>query len=142
MNFMLNSLKRYGLNNRAPIESDFLDICLIEDITYFETPEKYSFWASIDGESHIVVSRKVRGARKLFVQLHELGHHFLHGGQSIDQVHFFDSSARKHEFEAHAFATMAMCPLRSLQDGSFEVVDRFTEYLRREREKLFFLYKV
>jgi Zn-dependent peptidase ImmA (M78 family) len=142
MKNIIDSLVRHGLDRRAPDESDFLDICLIEDITYFETPERWSFWASIDGESHIVVSRRLRGARKAFVQLHELGHHFLHAGQAIDQVHFFDSSTRKHEFEAHAFATMAMCSLEALRSGAFEVTDRFTDYVRREREKLFFLYGV
>jgi Zn-dependent peptidase ImmA (M78 family) len=141
MNFILSSLARYGLNHRGYTESEFLDICSIEDITYFETPEKYSFWACIDGESHIVVSRRWKGQKKLFIQLHELGHHFLHGGDRIDQVHFFDSNSRKHEFEAHAFATIAMCPINALLDGTFEVTDRFTDYIKRERENLWFLYK-
>jgi Zn-dependent peptidase ImmA (M78 family) len=147
MHFLITTLAaspllRCGLNKRQLNETDFHNLVTIENIVYTETQERFSFWARIDGESHIVISDRWTGLKKLFIQFHELGHHFLHEGNDVDSVHFFDGGNHRQEYEAHAFATVALCPLQALLDNSFEVEDMFSDHVRLERERLYTLYHV
>lgn len=142
MKLMLDSLKHLGLNQRVLGEADFFKIRDREGFIYEEIPKPFSFWAMIDGESHICVSDHLTGKKREFVMFHELAHHFWFSGQNIDQVHFFDSNQSKKEFEAHAFATIALCPVTVLQGlEDYEETDAFSASVRRDREKLFFQFR-
>ena len=143
MILLIDALEHLGLNRRVWTEDDFFDICEDELIFYTEIPKKFSFWASIDGESHIGVSKHLKGSKKLFVQLHELGHHFYSAGEEIDQIHFYNANRSKDEFQAHAFAVLAMCPATVLEGKEeFEEADSFARWVRKERDRLRFLYRV
>jgi hypothetical protein len=141
MNLMLDSLAPYGFNQRIMTEDDFFHICEIEKITVTFIPKKFSFWTSIDGESHIGISDRLKGLKKTFVMFHELAHHFRFSGEDIDQIHFYNANRRKHEFEADALATISIYPLGVLMEGGvLDEQSRFARFVEKERKKLYFLY--
>lgn len=143
MNLLLEKFYYLGLNSRQFTEEDFFSLCEREDIRVIETSEPFSFWMNLDGESVIVLNKRLRGYKLLFTMMHELAHHFLHYGDSPNSVAAFGACNSRQEIEADAFATLAIYPLDALLSGELldaEIGDRYLRKIRRERERLHFLY--
>lgn len=121
----LTGLPLPGFNARPLEEQDFYTICEREGITVLEWKVPTSFYMSCSGEKVIVLKQGERGLRRLFAAYHELGHHFLHGGE-YDSISLFRGPRdSKDEIEADAFAAIALCPDVCLKD--FEWLGRHSD---------------
>lgn len=112
---ILSTLDIEGLDVRPLDENDFLHICEHEQIIVLERSVPTSFYMRCDGVPAIVLKKGERGLRRLFSAYHELGHHFLHGGESDSLALFRGSRDSKSEIEADAFAAIALCPAIALE---------------------------
>ncbi len=65
-----------------------------------------------DGKLQLFLNSEMRGAERLFVALHELGHHFLHS----PGIQFFLGWDQLSETEADIFAACAMIPITVLKN--------------------------
>lgn len=117
----LTTLPVDGLDVRPLTEEDFFEICRREEITVLEEQVPTSFYMRCDNVPVIVLKKSEGGLRRLFSAFHELGHHFLHGGESDSLALFRGPRTSKAELEADAFAAIALCPLTALQ--SFRWLD-------------------
>lgn len=144
MKFSLTKLEKYGFNKRALTETDFYAICETEGVTVFEMDVPASFYFSILGEHFIVIKKRLRGLRKVFVMFHELSHYFLHGGKVAEKAFFFGLLESKAEIEAEAMATVALVPRYMLNSYDFleDHPNRYARQLFKNRQKLEFLYDV
>lgn len=76
---------------------------------------------------------------------HELAHHFLHPGIELNAIEPFGANNSHKEFEADAFSILAIYPreaLASYDAREGERYDHFLRHLRKQREKIHFLYGV
>ena len=140
MNSILFKFAHLGLNSRAFTEQDFYRLCEAEKIQIIETDEPFSWWMTLDGQSYIVLNRNLRGYKLLFTMLHELSHHYLHGGCSLNAIKSFGSNRRREEREADFFATLAVYPLPVLLSGELVVYEAHDPYLciiRQRREEIY-----
>lgn len=144
MKLFLTKLKRFGFNIRILTENDFYAICECEGIEVLEMDIAASFYMSVSGKCFIVLSKKLKGLKRIFVMFHELAHHFLHGGRDAAQAFYFGLLETKNEFEADSVALIAMIPLSSLKSFEFleEHPNRYARKLYRDRQRLYFLYGV
>ena len=128
MILLSSRFRAHGWNKRAFTEEDVLRICRREKIELVEyalsgTPGSYM---RVGGRAIITVDSRLRGLRRLYVLLHELGHHFLHVPPDVTVAYFFRLRPdTKQEFEAEAFAAVALLPeplLRRIlaEGGDFE----------------------
>ena len=144
MNLSLHKLKKYGFNSRALTEKDFYQICERENITVLEEDVFTSFYMTVHGKHFIVLKKRLRGLKKLFVMFHEISHHFLHGGKDAANAFYFGLLQSKQEIEADAMATIALVPRYML--NSYEFLEdhpvKFARELFRNRQKLEFLYGI
>lgn len=147
--FISDKFRPLGWNSRAFTEEDILRICRRERIELIEQPISGSpgFYMTCRGRRFITVDSRLRGVRRLYVLLHELAHHFLHAMPGACSAHFFrlrpDS---KQEFEAEAFAAVALLPeplLRRIlaEGGDFEA-EGFTRDIVEFRLKVLDRYGV
>jgi Zn-dependent peptidase ImmA (M78 family) len=145
MNFILEKLSGNGLSHRPVVEEDFFRICEIEGIFFSEIDEPFSWWMCLDGMSCITVDRRLKGYKRLFTLFHELAHHFLHGGTYLTTLQPFGAHNGKTEYEADAFAVIAVYPLSAMLNGQLleaEKSDPYLRKLRKERERIYFLYGI
>lgn len=136
-------LSKYGFNKRALTDADFYRICEAEKIKILEIDSPTSFYFSCEGRFHIVIEKKLKGLKRTFSMFHELGHHFMHGGDAMPHAFFFRMTANRNELEADAFATAALCPIAELNGFDFleHHPNRFAKKLYDDRKKLKFLYR-
>jgi Zn-dependent peptidase ImmA (M78 family) len=143
MHFLLSKVKKYKINVRPQTENDFHSICEAEGIEVIWSNDKFSWYMTIEHEPFIVLPKRKRGIKLLFDMFHELGHHFAHYGEAPNQVFFHGLKDDKYEFEADAFATVAICPITVLKgEIEFEEDSRFARKVRKDRDKLYFYYQV
>ncbi len=144
MNLSLEKLEKYGFNHRILTEDDFYRICESEAIKVLELDAPTSFYFCASGQFFIVLQKKLKGLRKTFAMFHELSHHFLHGGRTIESAFFFGMLESKNEFEADALALIALLPIFQLKNFDFldEHPNRFARKLYKDRQQLNFLYGI
>jgi Zn-dependent peptidase ImmA (M78 family) len=140
----LEKLTIFGFNQRILTEDDFHKICDCERITVLEMDVSSSFYMSVAGQAFIVLSKKLKGLKKTFVEFHELAHHFLHGERNTTSAFYFNLLDSKNEFEADALALIALLPISSLSSFDFleEHPNRYARKLYKDRQRLNFLYGV
>jgi Zn-dependent peptidase ImmA (M78 family) len=101
-----------GWNRRVFTEADFDRLCRRERIRVCEIPLSVGgFYMRARGRQFIYLDSRLRGVRRLRAALHELGHYYLHAGAEPTSAFFYGlrPDARE-EFEADAFAAVAMIP--------------------------------
>jgi Zn-dependent peptidase ImmA (M78 family) len=140
MKHILNRLERYGIGTRTMTEEDFYTICEAEGIDVILSPEKFSFYFTMLGQSFIVLPKRRRGLKLLFAMYHELGHYFMHVGNEPDAA-FLDGHHRD-ELEADAIALVSIVPKSRLKDMAWLDGSRYGSHLWNERVRLFFLYDI
>lgn len=145
MNFLAN-LKIDGFNVRQLNESDAEIICEKENITLLELDVPASFYFYCYQKHFIIIKKGLLGLKKTFTIFHELGHFYCHAGSPASSRAFFYGLIKsKNEFEADAFATIAICPRTALDNYDFlesHPRSRFARNLFKERQRLEFLYQV
>lgn len=144
MNLSLRKLIKYGFNRQSLTEADFYSICEKEGIEIIERYQTNSFYWRMEGVPFITIGTRTRGLKRLFKMFHELSHHFLHSGQEPNEVFFFGLGDHKQEFEADAFATIALIPKHKMGDYQFldDHPNKFAKQVFENRQKLDFLYGV
>lgn len=147
MNLSLEKLSKYGFNQKALTERDFYRICEMEGVEVIEDPRVTNiFYMTFEGRPFIVLgnSTKHRGVKRLFAMFHELAHHFLHSQRHAANAFYFGLVESKQEFEADAFAAIALIPARDL--GKPEILDEyprgFARKIYNDRIRLGFLDKL
>lgn len=126
MKTLLAKFAGLGWNRRALTETDALRICRREKIKIVEYPLSGTLgsYFRCAGRDYITVDSRLRGVRRLYVLLHELGHYFLHVPPDTAAAYFFRLKPdTKQEFEAETFAVVALLPepmLRRLLASSEE----------------------
>jgi Zn-dependent peptidase ImmA (M78 family) len=73
----------------------------------------------------ILLSERQRGLRRRFVQMHELGHHWLH----TPGLRYFSGLETKQEFEANSTAICALLPLLLLLTKTLAEIAEEYSYL-------------
>lgn len=144
MFFILTKIQKNlpDFNTRSLTEDDFYTVCESENITVIEHDKPFSWWMTVEGKPFIVLNKRLRGLKRLYVMWHELGHHFLHFGSEANQVYFSELIKSKTELEADALAIIAICPKQIGNDFLEENPTKFARKLLKEREKLLFLYGI
>lgn len=145
MLYIQEKLRELGLGSGHITENDFYRICEEYGIKAKTSKFPFSWWMTVDGDPCIVLHDRLKGSEMLFTMFHELGHHFMHGGEDLQNVYAFGSNNSAKEFEADVFAYLAICPIEVLMSGALreaEVHDPYMRGFRKQREKLYFLYGV
>jgi Zn-dependent peptidase ImmA (M78 family) len=149
MKILLDKFRPYGWNARAFTEEDVLHICRSEGIELAECQLTSSpgLYATTGGRCFIALDSRLRGIRRLHVLLHELAHHFLHVPTDEPAAHFFRLRPdTKQEFEAEAFAAVALLPepllRRLLSEASDFEAEGFTKDIVEFRLKVLDLYGI
>ena len=149
MKFLSEKFRPYGWNSRAFTGEDVLRICRREKVEMVEyrLTGSHGLYMASRGRCFITVDSRLRGVRRLHVLLHELAHHFLHVPPDAAAAHFFRLRPdTKQEFEAEAFAAVALLPeplLRRLlgEAADFET-EGFTKDIVEFRLKVLDLYGI
>lgn len=113
MRTLLDKFSPLGWNERVFTEEAFTRICRRERIKVVEYPLTASpgFYIVCRGRHFITVDSRLRGVRRLYVQLHELAHYFLHVPPHATAAHYFRlRPGTKQEHEAEVFAAVALLP--------------------------------
>lgn len=140
MKRVLHGLKRHGIGQRALTEIDFERICAKEGIDIFWSNRRYAlYYVPEDGVRIIILPKRLTGLHLLFAQFHELGHHFLHGGDD-PCVAFLGQSDKKYEAEADAVAIMSIFPTITKPPAFF--ASAFAQKLWDDRMQLYFNYGI
>jgi Zn-dependent peptidase ImmA (M78 family) len=149
MIFLLSKFEHLGWNRRAFTEEDISRICRREKIELVEYPLSGSpgSYMRVGGRSVIAVDSRLRGVRRLYVLLHELGHHLLHVPPDATVAYFFQLKPdSKQEHEAEVFAAVALLPepllRRLLAEGSDFDEAGFTKDVVEFRLKVLDLYGI
>jgi Zn-dependent peptidase ImmA (M78 family) len=102
-----------GWNERVFDESDFYRLCHLDGVRVLEDAEMPlpGAYCVYDKIPVIFIARRLRGAERLRVQFHELGHHWLH----YPHVQFFLNLNNRLEFEANIVAACALIPFPLLR---------------------------
>lgn len=144
MKLSLQKLTEYGFNRHAMTEANFYRICEQEGIEVIECFQSNTFYMVIEGKPFIVIGTRKRGLKKLYAMFHELAHHFLHAGRLLNEAFFYGQIENKQEFEADAFATIALIPINKVDDYDFleEHPNKFARRIFNDRKKIKFLYGI
>lgn len=145
MQLLLRKIKELGLGAQPMTEANFYEICDRENIRVIRDREPFSYWMNLDGEHCIVLHDKLHGARLLFTMFHELAHHFLHSGRELNQIEAYGANESSKEYEADTFAVLVLYPVEALGTVEYydaELYDPNLRKIRRERERIYFLYGV
>lgn len=111
MSYILTSIAQKKIDNwnkRVFTEQDFYDLCRRESVRVIEGDfvargeyKVYKKWP------FILLRRRLPSSMRIWIQWHELAHHFLHYPGS----YLFDpGAARKVDFEANFLASVALIP--------------------------------
>lgn len=140
MRNVLHGLKRHGIGRRALTEIDFEKICAREGIDIFWSDRRYAlYYVPHDEVKIIILPKRLTNLPLLFAMFHELGHHFLHGGDD-PCVAFLGQSDRKAEAEANAVAVISIFPTIARPPTFF--TSAFAAKLWDDRMRLYFNYGV
>ena len=91
---------------------DVEECCYREEIELVVVPMKQpGFFRHYDGRPTIVLSSLLRGIKKTFVGLHELGHYF---SDTPETALYMPDSSSKREYAANRFAVCQMIPERMM----------------------------
>ena len=136
MKLLLEKLRPFGFNVRRLHESDLLEICDRGGITVrFDTTPRAFYLGGV-----ITIPARYRGLRREFAIAHELTHHLYHVCGASPKVIYFEGIDKKskEEIEADAMATIALMPdpAQALDNS------RFAREVKRERDRLRFLYQL
>jgi Zn-dependent peptidase ImmA (M78 family) len=149
MLFLNSIFSELGWGERALEEEDVLRILRREKIKLAEYPISGSlgFYMASAGRHFITVDSRLRGVQRLHVILHELAHYYLHVPAHATAAHFFRLRPdTKQEFEAEAFALVALLPepklRRLLATPEEEWEPGFTAEMVEVRLKVLQLYGV
>lgn len=144
MKLSLKKLSTYGFNQRPLSEADFYRICEEEYIEIIERFQSNTFYMVIEGKPFIVIGTRKRGLKRLYAMFHELAHHFLHAGRLLNEAFFYGQIENKQEFEADAFATIALIPYYKIGDFDFleEHPNKFARRIFNDRKKIEFLFGI
>jgi Zn-dependent peptidase ImmA (M78 family) len=149
MIFLADIFKRFGWNERAFTEEHALRICRRLKIKVIEYPLSGArgSYMKVGGRALITVDSRLRGVPRLYVLLHELAHHLLHVPPDVTVAYFFRLRPHtKQEFEAEAFAAVALLPeplLRRMLKGDEDFEEAgFTKDIVELRLKVLSLYGV
>ena len=95
-------------NKRVFNEEDFHEFCETEGICITEAQIGVAgLYTIYGGIPFIVLDPTLRGGQKLWVEFHELAHHWLH----IPDTELFDYCSGKREIQANMVAACALIPL-------------------------------
>jgi Zn-dependent peptidase ImmA (M78 family) len=120
MRKVLAKLTRWGWNRRPLTEADFFTICDAEVVRVIELPlPQRGLYLVRHGMPVIALDEGLRGTERLFIQWHELGHHFLH---TPDSCHFSLSLTDKIQFQANVIASCALIPQTIIRACEFDVI--------------------
>ncbi|HUF04354.1 MAG TPA: ImmA/IrrE family metallo-endopeptidase [Aridibacter sp.] len=126
----------FGLGERRLTTGDFYDICEAEGVEVISHPGEASWYMEVKSRPFIVLSDSRKGIEKEFVMFHELGHYFLHAGNA-DRPMRDSLGPSKKEFEANAFALLALLPLADIEAIAEEdIEDGYHTAALRERLRL------
>jgi hypothetical protein len=117
----LATLAKYDFNKRRLTETDFYAICEQRSISVLELDVLTSFYIyhpKLDRKT-IVLDCKLRGVAREFAMFHELSHALLSSRLNDPQALFMGMCDTKEEYEADAFASIALIPRARLLDTSF-----------------------
>lgn len=147
MNLLLAKFKPLGWNRRALTEADFHRICRRERISVAEMPLPVpGYYMVCRGKSFIVIDARQRGVHWLYTAFHELAHHFLHvPDPNATAIYFRRAPQSKAEFEAEAFAVVALIPeplLRELLTLPVEEMNGFTRDMLEFRLQVLDIYGI
>jgi Zn-dependent peptidase ImmA (M78 family) len=123
MSYILTSIAEKKIdywNEKVFTERDFFELCRRESIRVIEGDfvargeyKVYKKWP------FILLRRRLPAAMRIWIQWHELAHHFLHYPGS----YLFDpSAARKVDFEANFVASIALIPTKLMEDRGLEEI--------------------
>lgn len=119
MSYILTSIAQKKIENwnkKVFDEQDFYDLCRRESIRVIEGDfaargeyKVYKKWP------FIMLRKRLPAAMRVWIEWHELAHHFLHYPGS----YLFDpSAARKVDFEANFVASVALIPTSLMETAS------------------------
>lgn len=132
------------LNIRELTETDFYRICEEERVEVHELDSPSSFYIRTGGVRAIVLTTREYGLERRFSAFHELGHHFLHGGEAVDTALLRRPRESRKEYEADAFAAIALCPLSAFVSGEWlsEATDPYSSRIWILRRKIWERYGI
>lgn len=132
MKILFRRFAAHGVGTRPFTEDDFYRLCEASGIRVIWSNEKYAFHFNVQGHLFIVLPKRLRGIKLLFVALHEWAHIVHPGGTTLCQ-----NKRTKDEVEADAVALVAMMPRGELLDDT-----PLAYQLRNDREVLRFYYEI
>lgn len=120
MSSILESIikKKVSSWNEIVFTEDYLfNLCKIHQVRHFEDEEMKGKgeYTKYDNTWFVVVNKKLTRPMKLWVGLHELGHHLLH--YPIPH-RFSKGTRRKMDRQANFFAAVALIPTFLIQENS------------------------
>jgi Zn-dependent peptidase ImmA (M78 family) len=146
MKELLLRLERYGIGIRSLTFEDFEWICEELGVGIIYSDQKFTFTFTMMGETFIVLPKRMRGLKRLFRALHELGHVTLAHAQHEPHAAFYAVGTQwhdKNEVEADTIALVAMIPKHKIEEMAEEFGQtRYGDRLWRERMRLLFLYDI
>ena len=127
MQFIAHKLQKlkFGWNERSLTEDDFTALCRRFRISVTEMPlATDGFYYRVKGRDFIAINSRLKGARRLFVMYHELGHFLLHVPDTGATANFHGVGRRtRKEREADIFAICALIPKTKLLDREADPSD-------------------
>lgn len=122
MQFLTDKITKLniGWNERPLGEADFYTLCRRFKIGIQEMPLSVrGFYYRVMGKDFIAVDSKLRGAQKLAVLFHELGHYLFHTPETGATANFHGVGRRtRQEREADVFALCAIMPKTVIETRS------------------------
>jgi Zn-dependent peptidase ImmA (M78 family) len=148
MFFLARKFRKIKLNRHVFSEADALELCEESGLNIIdEDIEQPGFYLKVNGEATIHINSQLRGLRRLYTILHELGHHLMHASNYQNAAFFcLDGQDSKQHHEAEAFALMAILPepfLRRLLNGDlYDELGDYPKELVERRVRLLHTYGV
>lgn len=128
MSYILTSIIQKKIpfwNERVFTEDDLLNLCQIHHARHYEDEEMKGKgeYTIHKGVCFVVVNKNLKSPEKLWVGLHELGHHLIH----YPVPHRFSKGTkRRMDREANFFAAIALIPTSLIQDKSWcEIMEEY-----------------
>lgn len=141
MHHILGLHRQLGIGRMPATEDDFWRIAADHDIDVVWSMRRYAFFFQHDDVKGIVLPRSSGGVPLLFTMFHELGHALMHVGESVDAV-FAQGFGGRFEYEADAFALLAVAPTRCLRDTCGFGEDAASDALWQKRLRLYEVHRL
>jgi Zn-dependent peptidase ImmA (M78 family) len=135
---LTRKFRNIKLNRHVFSETDALELCEQSGLAVVDSDiQQLGFYMKAHGKATIHINHNLCGLRRLYVILHELGHHLLHASNYQNAAFFcLDQQYSKQHHEAEAFALLAMLPepfLRRLLTG--DLLNELEDYPKELVEK-------